>query len=171
MLSLTLPLCRGHLLTLVPESCDLEVQTVASVVVSDVYRGGRLLSGRWEPTDIHRHFYVKEILFLIFLQHFGGSVVVSIAASPLVLEVYRLPFSPFLVFDLATALPPPILERLGFVVLADFCRCRGLLHLPDETFDLFQGGWRGSTEERYERAWQSFRGSFVPSPFHLIRLM
>ena len=45
----------------------------------------------------------------------------------------------------------------GACRLADYRRCRGLLHLPDETFDLIQGGWRGSTKERYERAWQSFK--------------
>ena len=71
-------------------------QTVASVVVSDVFREGRLLSGRREPTDIHCHSMLRRV-YLIFLQHFGDSVVASFAADSLVIEVYRLPFSPFLV--------------------------------------------------------------------------
>jgi hypothetical protein len=50
---------------------------------------------------------------------------------------------------------PPILHNLHLV--EDFWRLHSLQDLPSGTRDLHKAGWRLSTEDRYERAWQSFK--------------
>jgi hypothetical protein len=52
--------------------------------------------------------------------------------------------------------------------LDDFRRCMGINSISDRSFHLVKAGWRKSTEERYERAWQSFKDFLRPSfiPFH-----
>jgi hypothetical protein len=41
--------------------------------------------------------------------------------------------------------------------LEDFLRLHSLQDLPSDTRDLYEAGWRPSTESCYERAWQSFK--------------
>ena len=138
-------LVPGSPVDLCPVSCDLEVRPSRQSSFRTSSAGvASSLAGGNPPTFIV--FSMLRRFYLIFLQHFGGSVLASIAASSLVLEVFRLPFSPFLV--------------------CGFLQVQRPLASPGRDVDLFQGRWRGSIEERYERAWQSFRGSFVLSPFH-----
>jgi hypothetical protein len=52
--------------------------------------------------------------------------------------------------------------------LDDFRRCWGFDSISDRSFHLIKAGWKRSSEERYERAWQSFNDFFCPSsiPFY-----
>jgi hypothetical protein len=52
--------------------------------------------------------------------------------------------------------------------LDDFRRCRGIDSISDRSVHLVEAGWKRSSAERYERAWQSFKDFFHPSsiPFH-----
>jgi hypothetical protein len=42
--------------------------------------------------------------------------------------------------------------------LEDLWRLNFLQDLPSNTRDLHKAGWRRPTEDRYDRAWQSFKG-------------
>jgi hypothetical protein len=77
-----------------------------------------------------------------------------ILVSPLmlkVLEVRRLPLMEDLVTDLTMGKPPPILHNLHPVAW----RINSLQDHPGNTKDILKAGWRQSTEDRYDRAWQS----------------
>jgi hypothetical protein len=69
-----------------------------------------------------------------------------------VLEVCHLPFMEDLVTDLTMGKPPPILHNLHLVLW----RINSLQRLPGNTKDILKAGWRQSTENPYDRAWQSF---------------
>jgi hypothetical protein len=72
-----------------------------------------------------------------------------------VLEVRCPPFMDDLVTDLTTGKPPQILHNLNLVA---WRICGGSLQdLPSNTRDLLKAGWRPFTEDRYDRAWQSFK--------------
>jgi hypothetical protein len=79
--------------------------------------------------------------------------------------VRRLPFSDNLIVDLTTGEPPPNLERLFLVV---WTILGGIGEsTPSRTGpSLISAGWKRSSEDRYKRAWQSFktflRSSSIP---------
>jgi hypothetical protein len=56
--------------------------------------------------------------------------------------------------------------------LDNFRRCRGFNFISVRSFYPVKAGWRKSTEERYERVWQSFKDFLRPSsvPFHQVFL-
>jgi hypothetical protein len=70
-----------------------------------------------------------------------------------VLEVRRLPFLEDLVTDLMMGKLPPILHNLHLVAW----RINSLQDLPGNTKDILKARWRRSTDDRYDRAWQSFK--------------
>ena len=56
--------------------------------------------------------------------------------------------------------------------LDDFRRCWGVNAISDPSFYLIKVGWKRSSEDCYERAWQSFKNFLRPSsiPFHQVSL-
>jgi hypothetical protein len=67
-----------------------------------------------------------------------------------------------LVTDLTMGKPPPILHNLHLVAWRIFGGST-LQDLPSNTRDLHKAGWHPSTEDRYKRAWQSFKGHLCSS--------
>jgi hypothetical protein len=83
-----------------------------------------------------------------------------------VLEVRRLPFMEDLVTDLMTCKPPPILHNLHLIAWRIW-RINCLQNLPGNTKDILKAGRRQSTEDQYDRAWQSFKKHLRPSKVSL----
>jgi hypothetical protein len=82
-------------------------------------------------------------------------------------DVCRLPMSADLVIDLTTGEPPPNLETFSHR-LDNFRGYWGVDAISDRSFYLITAGWKQSSEDRYERAWQSFKNFLRSSsiPFH-----
>jgi hypothetical protein len=74
-----------------------------------------------------------------------------------VLEVRRLPFLEDLVTDLTMGKPPLILHNLHLVAWRICGGSNSLQDLPGNTKDILKAGWHRSTEDQYDRAWQSFK--------------
>jgi hypothetical protein len=115
---------------------------------------------------VMRKLEVSRGVFLLVTPYWEAQTWFASLQSLPVLEVRGLPYHDALVVDLATGEPPSVSGTTVSSCLEVLRGSWGVNAISDRSFRLIAAGWVQSSEDRYERAWQSFksflRASSVP---------